>query len=148
MHKSIFIHLYLQASKLLLVNKHNQVPTMITNTYVMNQLPPWQQLHPNQRWQLNITRKLQLKIYQWQTEYDEIRPYHEVGPGTTGGEAINLREAGVRHHGIDHSTPRHVYQYVEMNMSQLAGTCNSSRRSPAHEGSSSVSTKDWESLGK
>ena len=78
-----------------------------------------------------------------QTEYDETKPYHEVGPGTTGGEAISLREAGARQHGIDHSTPRHVYQYVETNISQLAGACNTSQRSPAHEGSSSVSTKDW-----
>ena len=79
---------------------------------------------------------------------DETKLYHEVGPGTTGGEAINLREARVCHHEIDHSTPWHVYQYVETNMSQLAGAHNTSQRSPGHEGSSSVSTKDWEPLGK
>lgn len=76
--------------------------------------------------------------------------YHEVGPGTTEGEAINLREAGVSHRGIDHSTPQHVYQYVETNMSLLAGARNTRQRSPGHEGSSSqknkVSMKDWEYL--
>ena len=102
---------------------------------------------------LNVITKYHKKatvknISNRQTEYDEIKPYHEVGPGTTGGEAISLKEAGVRHHGIDQSTPQHVYQYVETNMSQLAGACNTSQRSPGHEGSSSVSTKDWESLGK
>ena len=80
---------------------------------------------------------------------DETELYHEVGPGTTGGEA--LTETGVRHCEVDHSTPHHVYQYVETNMSQLAGAGNISQRSPDHEGSSSqknqVSMKDWEYLG-
>ena len=65
---------------------------------------------------------------------------------------MNLREAGVDHRGIDHSTTRHVYQYVETNLSQLAGARDTSQRSaPVYEESSSqknqVSMKDWESLG-
>ena len=72
-----------------------------------------------------------------QCHNNKTKLYPEVGPGTTKGEAINLREAGVGHHGIDHSTPRHVYQYVETNLSQLAGAHDTSQRSPVHEESSS-----------
>lgn len=68
-------------------------------------------------------------------DFEEIELHHQVGPSAVDGTATGVAETRVSHHEVNHNEPRHVYQYLETNLSQLAGASRTSERSPVHEGS-------------